>query len=262
MTDGTLVLRSCDEHCLETHLYFFTPYSSTENLLWGVSGTDMGMLGPPKMGGCMLLLGTQAILVFCCWWWNVVKSLCIPCNKMKLLWGTQVDSCLWGCGGCISLLLFSFGWALNVYTWVVTLCLCCCSICFCFALFPSPLWIKYPYWSCRYVGWFYAEVLFSENSSSGCCASGFIIKGHRNGSVKNGTGLTQPQCILLTFPAVLQVFQDFLDNCSFTHSTAFLGAENCFSYGSALPPQDPYCLLHCIWCLQEVYISSEPEQGS
>jgi len=72
----------------------------------------------------------------------------------------------------------------------------------------------------------------------GYWALGLILKWCRNRSAKNGTGLAQPLRVLLTFSAVLQVLQDFLDDCGVTHSIAFLEAEKYFGVGSALPSQD------------------------
>lgn len=143
LTRHSLVLRFHEECCLDTNLYFLTPCPSTENFLWGgqISGN-----------------------VWACWEWMVCAPSWDPVNFVAgdvmlpspptFSISRWVDSCLWGCGGCISLPLFTFGWALQVYTWPVTLCTWHHSIHFCFALSSSLLWIKCPYWSCRYVGWF------------------------------------------------------------------------------------------------------------
>lgn len=78
------------------------------------------------------------------------------------------------------------------------------------------------------------EVLFCENF---LCLLGFRLYFEvleKKGQEWDRT-CTTTACFV-DISAVLQVIQDFLDDCGITHSTAFLEAEECFGVGSALPP--------------------------
>lgn len=134
------------------------PYPSSKNFLGEVKRTDTwGYPGASRNGWCVLLLGTTAIWTFCHWWWNAAKSLCIPHRGWSSVW--------------LCLLAFEAVVAASPYCFSVLVEYFRCTPItlhmvpyFCSALSSSPLWIKHPFWSCRYVGCFQVEILFSENS--------------------------------------------------------------------------------------------------
>lgn len=223
----------------------------------------LGLSGPSGNGWYVLLLGTMAIWAFCHWWWNVAKSSCIPHTSWSCYlasgsflplgpWWLHLPTTfqLWLNTSGVYLSLFAHGTI--AYTSV--------------QLFPLPL-----YESNTFTEAVDTLVVFKQRFCSlrtlflwnrGIIAVPQDIRVYRNRSAKNGTGLTQPQCTSLTFPAVLQILQFFGGQLQLYLQHSFSESRNCFSSGSAFPPQDPYCLLHCIWCLQDVYISLEPDQGS
>lgn len=156
MTDGTW------QYCLNTCFYFLIPTLPLkpsceewrEQIPRAISAFQEWMV--------CASLGLWQSELFCHWWWNVAKSLCIPHRSWSCCLASE---CCLAFEAVVAASPYCFSaWAEHFRCIPITPCTWYHNIHFYSALSSSSLSIKHPYWSYRYVGCFQVEVLFSENS--------------------------------------------------------------------------------------------------
>lgn len=151
-----------EECCLETCFYFLIPTLplkiSCEEWREQIPGTiwtfwEWMVCAPSWDHGHLSFL---SLVMKCC------QVLMYSPYKLELLSGLWI---LLAFGAMVAASSYYFSALAEHFRCIpIILCTWYHSIHFCSALSSSSLWIKHPYWSCRYVGCFQAEVLFSENS--------------------------------------------------------------------------------------------------